>query len=52
MNGQRFYQQKRIEMETELCERSLNKGSGINHNEASIKKFPTERCKSIQLLVI
>ena len=25
MNGQRFYQQKRIEMKTEQCERSLNK---------------------------
>ena len=26
MNGQRFHQQKRIEMKTEQCERSLNVG--------------------------
>ena len=38
MNGQRFHQQKRIEMKTEQCERSLNRQncSGCNFTPSSV----------------
>ena len=41
MNGQRFHQQKRIEMKTEQCERSLSKNSQQVNDDFEILEILT-----------
>ena len=44
MNGQRFHQQKRVEMKTEQCERSLNKEKSIGNSSKFDRDFISLDC--------